>query len=393
VPSAVLAVDLENLPDDITGLSAYGKASVLIKLRGRPVAQVNVPVADGVIRRSELRDAVVKAAGWPLRRLWIADFVGWDDLADRPGPPPATVAICTRDRTDDLRRCLEALGRLSVRPAEIVVIDNCPSTDATRRLVESVPSVRYVLEPRPGLDVARNRAIREATEDIVAFVDDDAMPDPRWLESLVRNFAHPLVGCVTGLTVAFELDTDAQETHERWSSFSRGFDRKVFDSATFNPAAAGQIGAGVNMAIRRSVVAEVGEFDEALDAGTGTRSGGDTEMFARVLLHGYRVVYEPTALSWHRHRRDWNELRRMVYGYGVGVYAWWTSFALSQRYPWMVRPALHWFFGTQLPAFVRTARQWHRNAPLDLIVREIAGCFVGPWAYLSARRRRRRETR
>jgi cellulose synthase/poly-beta-1,6-N-acetylglucosamine synthase-like glycosyltransferase len=252
-----------------------------------------------------------------------------------------------------------------------------------------MPFVRYVLEPQPGLDIARNRALREATEDIVAFVDDDAMPDPRWLESLTRNFNHPLVGCVTGLTMPLELDTDAQETHERLSSFGRGFERRVFDSAYFNPAAAGQIGAGVNMAIRRSVVALVGEFDEALDAGTKSRSGGDTEMFARILLHGYRVVYEPTALSWHRHRRDWNELRRMIYGYGVGVYAWWTSFALSQRYVWMVRPAFHWFFGTQLPALLRSAGQWHRNAPLDLIVRELAGCFVGPWAYLAARRRRR----
>ena len=390
--SAVLDIDLERIPEEITGLSAYGRAVVLVRVRGRPVAQVAVPVTGGRLRRLELRDALVKVAAWPLWRQWIDDVLEWDERAlANPTLAAATVAICTRDRTDDLRRCLEALGRLAHRAAEILVIDNCPTTDATRRLAASDPRVRYVLEPRPGLDVARNRALREARHDVVAFVDDDAMPDPEWLRSLLWNFDDPLVGCVTGLTVALELDTDAQETHERSSSFGRGFERRVFESSTFNPAAAGQIGAGVNMALRRSLVDEVGAFDEALDAGTKTRSGGDSEMFARILLHGYRIVYEPRALSWHRHRRNWDELRAMMYGYGIGVYAWWTSFALSQRYVWMFKPALHWFFGSQLAAFFRHLRGWHRNAPLDLTIREIAGCVVGPWAYLSARRRRNRE--
>ena len=62
---------------------------------------------------------------------------------------------------------------------------------------------------------------------------------------------------------------------------------------------------------------EVGLFDEALDAGTPTRAGGDNDIFYRLLAAGHRIVYDPAALSWHRHRREWPELRRTVFGYGV----------------------------------------------------------------------------
>ncbi|MCA1627002.1 MAG: glycoside hydrolase family 2, partial [Acidobacteria bacterium] len=86
----------------------------------------------------------------------------------------------------------------------------------------------------------------------------------------------------------------------------------------------------VNMALRRSAVEQVGFFDEALDAGTPARSGGDNEMFTRILLAGYRIVYEPAALNCHRHRRTWEELRAAIYGYGVGVYAAWTRSLLVE---------------------------------------------------------------
>jgi GT2 family glycosyltransferase len=271
------------------------------------------------------------------------------------------------------------------------VIDNCPSDDSTKTVVEAFARVRYVREPRKGLDVARNRAVREARHAVVAFIDDDAVPDRGWLRALLANFDDPMVQAVTGLTIPVELETDAQETHERLSSFSRGFERRVFDARRFNPAAAGQIGAGVNMAARRSVFDQVGLFDEALDAGTRSRSGGDTEMLARILLYGYRIVYEPSALCWHRHRRTWRELRQMTYGNGVGVYAWWTSFAMSQKFLWMIEPAASWFFGSQIPALLGGVRRWHRGAPLDLAVAELAGCAAGPWKYAAARRALKRE--
>jgi cellulose synthase/poly-beta-1,6-N-acetylglucosamine synthase-like glycosyltransferase len=223
----------------------------------------------------------------------------------------------------------------------------------------------------------------------VAFTDDDALPDPGWLRALLRGFQHPLVLAVTGLTLPAELETPAQEWFETHRGFGRGFCRRVFDQAHHNPLIAGPIGAGANMALRTDVLERVGPFDEALDAGTLTRSGGDHDLFTRVLAAGYRIAYEPTALSRHRHRRDWSGLRATLHGYGVGVYAAWTR-ALLVEGEWSVFAlAWGWFRHEQLPSLLRSLRRAPGSAPLRLVLAELRGCLAGPLAYLRARRRLR----
>jgi GT2 family glycosyltransferase len=390
LPTAVLDLDLQQLPPAITVPERYHRALILIRLRGHPVGQAMLPVVNGRISGLDLRDTLMDAAGRTLWERWLHDWLGWEGArAMNSTPPTATVAVCTRDRPEDLQRCLKALMRLPDDGQELLVVDNWPSTDATHRLVESYGRVRYVREERPGLDVARNRALREAKHEIIAFTDDDAVPDPGWLRALLRNFDDPSVLCVTGLTMPLELETEAQEWFERHSTFVRGFRRTVFGRNNINPLAAGRVGAGANMALRRSVIELVGPFDEALDAGTPTRSGGDTEMFSRILAAGYRIVYDPAALNWHRHRRTWKELRRTLYGYGVGVYALWTRRLLFERELMVPKLAWGWFRHTQLPALVRSLLRRPGSKPSDLLLAELRGCAAGPWAYLSSRRRLR----
>ena len=188
-----------------------------------------------------------------------------------------------------LEECLRSVLACAPAASEIVVVDQ--SRDETSRLVVcrtqggKVP-VRYLRSRGTGLSQAKNQGIADCTSDIVAFTDDDAAPDRGWLRALVRHFNDPLVYCVTGLTLPLELETEAQEWHERYSTFRRGFRKRVFERTSINPMAAGQIGAGVNMALRKRTLELVGPFDEALDAGTRTRSGGDSEMFSRLLAAG-----------------------------------------------------------------------------------------------------------
>ena len=95
--------------------------------------------------------------------------------------PGVCAAICTRDRTDQLRRALRSLMGQTRKPEEILVVDNAPGGPATRNLVrDEFPGVRYVMEPVPGLDFARNRALRETSREIVAFMDDDVVAGPGW---------------------------------------------------------------------------------------------------------------------------------------------------------------------------------------------------------------------
>jgi glycosyltransferase involved in cell wall biosynthesis len=384
--TAVLDLEMQQLPPVITGLERYARALILIRLRGRPVGQALLPVVGGRIGGAELRDALVNAAGWPLWESWLRDYLGWDEVhAMNYVPPVATVAVCTRDRPEDVRRCLEALMRLPDDGQELLLVDNCPSSEATRHMVGGYGRVRYVREERRGLNVARNRALHEARHEVVAFTDDDAAPDPGWLRALLRNFADPLVLCVTGLTMAVELETEAQESFQRHSPFGRGFSRTVF-KGPHNLRAVGRVGAGVNMALRRRVIEDIGPFDEALDAGTPTRSGGDHEMFSRILATGFRIVYDPAALSWHRHRRTWGELRRTLYGYGVGAYASLTRSLLIGGDLSAPKIAWRWFRSDQLPALLRSLLRRPGSTPLDLLLAELCGCALGPWAYLYSRK-------
>ena len=391
MPTAILDLDLDNLPSEITGLSAYSKAFILIRFKGKPMGQITVPVFDGCLKIERIYQNMLQAVRFTLNYAWLYDYLDWDERAKIDfTPPKATIAICTRDRPEDLRRCLNALMQLPDDGQEILVIDNCSSTDETKKLVESYGAVRYIFESRPGLDIARNRALMEAQHEVVAFTDDDATPDPYWLRALVRNFSNPLVMCVTGMTMPFELETEAQEAFERYSPFGKGFKRIVHSSRSRNPLSAGQIGAGANMAFRKEVLHVVGLFDEALDAGTPTESGGDHEYFVRILVAGYQIVYEPEALNWHRHRRTWKETRKAVRGYGIGVYAFWTRLLVTEHELEILKFPYNWFIRVQLRKVIRSILRRPGSQPLGLVLAELQGCILGPWKYLSSRRRLKR---
>jgi cellulose synthase/poly-beta-1,6-N-acetylglucosamine synthase-like glycosyltransferase len=314
---------------------------------------------------------------------WLEDFLASEDNPSEAGPArPATIAICSRDRPNDLERCLVAIHQLPSDGQEVLVIDSFSKSDETHHVVAARPGVRYLREERPGLNRARNRALQEAINPIVAFCDDDAVPEAGWLRAITSPFADPAVYCVTGLTMPAELVTPAQEWFELHSSFSRGFRRKVHDKSTIHPMGAGRAGAGANMALRREALSIFGPFDEALDAGTPTHSGGDSEMFSRILAAGYRIAYEPAALSWHHHRREWKELVRTIYGYGVGVYAWWTKKLLYEGETSVLYLAADWLLKYQLPSMLRSPN----IHTFKLLAAELAGCLAGPWAYLRSRR-------
>lgn len=396
MPTAILDFDYDNLPEAVQGLDIYNAAQVLVRIGGVPAAWVRVPVEDGEIGRDALLHAVRRQAHHAF----------WQQLAEhrlgleQPQPvvlPTATVAICTRDRAEDLQRCLAGLqkvleiGRESA--SEVLVVDSASSSPETRRVAESFPGIRYLRLERKGLNVARNAAMRAAGGEIVVFIDDDAVPDTDWLNAHRSAFAHPLTMVSTGLTLPLELESEAQEQFEAVSSFSRGFVPRRYDHRNMHPLTAGRAGAGVNMALRRTVVDLVGPFDDALDAGTPTHSGGESELMARIIAGGYRIVYTPSALNWHRHRRSVSELRRTIYGYGTGVYAFWTGYTLRQR-EWAVPlVAAKWFWYDQLPALLRSAAHVPGAPPWPLPWDELRGCAAGPWAYWQARRQERRAQR
>ena len=310
--------------------------------------------------------------------------------------PGITAAVCTRDGADRIAECLDALERLEYPSAllDLLVVDNAPANDQTRQVVARYPSIRYVVEPRPGLDWARNRAIVEARGEIVAFTDDDVSVDSGWAAAIGRLFqADPVIDAVTGLIVADEMDVESQRLFEQYGGFSRGFEREYFrvDTASGEKAArrhagAGRFGSGANMAFRRSVFDRIGTFDPALDVGTPTNGGGDLEMFFRVLKEGGTLVYEPSAIVRHRHRRSYEALKTQLTNNGIGFYSYLVRSA--QAYPderaWILRLGAWWLYYWNLR---RLGRSFVKPGefPRDLILAELRGSFAGLTRYGRAR--------
>jgi GT2 family glycosyltransferase len=386
----VLDLEFTALPEQVTGLTGYEAALCLIRYHRKPVTRIQIPVRNDCITGADLREALLKSALPELCEGWFDWLLGRDPVDPASAPlPQTTVAVCTRDRPEDLRQCLESLQRLPDDGQEILVIDNCPSTDAAERLACEYRRCRYVRENRPGLNFARNRALREATGAVIAFIDDDAVAEPCWLRAVLSGFEDPLVMAVTGPIMPLELETEAQELFEQMGGLFRGFRRCRYSLDTHNPLAGGSAGSGANMAVRRELIEKVGLFDEALDAGTVTRSGGDTEMLTRILSAGFEIVYQPDALNWHRHRRTRQELKAAVYGYGVGLYAAWTHRLFAGKEWAVLKAAWSRSWRLQAPRILSSLLRRPGAWPLDLALAELWGTFAGPFAYWRARHRLR----
>jgi GT2 family glycosyltransferase len=359
------------LPDAAEGMLVFW-------WQGRPVAHRFV--AGGA---TEMPSGQVDAT--LLTRIAAEEQRAW------PPQQEASVVICTRDRPDELRRCLASLPQQTLRPREVIVVDNA-SVDARTRDVTLAAGAIYLREDRPGLDIARNTGARRANSPIVAYTDDDVLLHPAWLERLVAAFDAPHIAAVTGLVLPAELATEAQRHFETYWSFGRGYLRQDFSAERFAAHRDGvfpawEIGAGASMAFRRQAFARVGFFDERLDVGQAGCSG-DSEFWYRLLAGGLACRYEPRAVAFHFHRRTRDGLARQIHHYMRGhaaallVQLERTGIAANRRQAFVRMP--RWYAG----------RCWqrlrgHRSAA-DLFLRdEVLGYASGLLFYL----RHRKESR
>jgi hypothetical protein len=140
------------------------------------------------------------------------------------------------------------------------------------------------------------------------------------------------------------------------------------------------------MAVRRGLVNDLRLFDVAMGPGSVTRSGEDTYALYRLLVSGYAVVYTPDALLWHRHRRDHQQMRMMLHGYGTGQFAFWTRCIAEHRDLQAVRAAGRWSLRHYPREILRSLRRRGDHLPVEMLLEEIRGALGGPRAYVRARR-------
>ena len=344
--------------------------------------------------------------GRPVGHVWLEDGHPYRNLADlaarcidvavlaQAHRAPAdlavttSVVICTRDRPAEIRRCLAALVRQNRPPDQILVVDNAPPDDAVRAIAAEA-GVDYVREDQPGLDFARNAGARAATGEIVLYTDDDVELHTDWLARMVAGFDAPNIGCVTGLVLPAELETEAQRFFERFWSFGRGYRRIDFAAAFYaadrtRGCPAWEVGAGASMAFRRAVFDDVGYFDERLDVGAAGCSG-DSEYWHRLLGAGWTCRYEPSAVAFHYHRRDMAGLARQIRAYMRGhAAALLLQFERTGHVGNLRRAVL------DLPLYYASrivSRIAHGPAERDRLLRlEVTGYLSGLLFYLRTRR-------
>lgn len=314
-----------------------------------------------------------------------------------------TAAVCTRGRAAGLGRALASLTSLSGPPVEILVVDNAPSDESVRELVRGhFPTVRYTREPVPGLDFARNRALREATREVVAFVDDDAVVERDWAATLLDVFVrNPRVAVCTGRVEPLSLANEAQRLFEANGGFSRGLAPVRLPADAQRPlhgrqapliAWAVSIGSGCSYAVRRDVALALGGFDEALDLGHPLPGGGDHDLLWRALEAGYEVAYEPCALAWHEHRSEMSAVRAQIAHHQRALVAFLAKHVVGGHGG--KRLSLLAFLAWRLAKpGVRLARRALGRDPLpeSLLVRMWWNCWLGlaayPYGRFLARRR------
>lgn len=225
--------------------------------------------------------------------LDAADRTGEKDRLDDVEP---TVAICVISyrRLDGLRRLLLSLNDLRFRESRrprvrLIVVDNDPENTAVDLCRSLAPDLRWPVtattEPRRGIPFARNTALKVAGTDVdfVAFVDDDEVPDPYWLDALLTAQRQYNADVVSGVVLPY-----FPEPIPGWLAKGGGFDRKRFPTGTLRPYAA-----TCNVMMRAEVVKDIGpSFNERM-ALTG---GSDTHYFMKVVRAGYRIVHVDDAI-------------------------------------------------------------------------------------------------
>jgi GT2 family glycosyltransferase len=221
-----------------------------------------------------------------------------------------TAIVCTRDRPRMLEECLARLSE-SLRAGDHLVVVDSASTSPEVSEVAARHTQHVVRCDRPGLSVARNAGWRAATTEAVLFVDDDVRVAPDWAQCAARVLGeHPEAGFVTGwvgvppeqtgghrpVAVA---DDESPRSLDRWST--------------------GSWGHGANMATRRSVLEQLGGFDDLLGAGSAFPGAEDYDFFDRVFDAGMGGRFDPRLRAFHEQWRDPRALVRLDYRYGKGA--------------------------------------------------------------------------
>lgn len=234
--------------------------------------------------------------------------------------PRITVVVCSFNGARTIRDTMEGLRRLAYPNFEVIVIDD-GSTDATPRIVAEYLGVRLISTENRGLSAARNTGWQQASGEIVAYIDDDAYPDPHWLHYLAHRFMTGAWVGVGGPNIAPPGDGPIADCVAN----APGGPVHVLLSdveAEHVP--------GCNMAFRREALAAIGGFDVRFRT-----AGDDVDVCWRLQDNGGKLGFHAGAMNWHHRCNSLTAYWRQQKGYGK------AEALLEAKWPERYNPAGH----------------------------------------------------
>jgi glycosyltransferase involved in cell wall biosynthesis len=275
-------------------------------------------------------------------------------------PLSVAVVICTHNRPAALDRCLRQLLKVNTLNYRAIVVDSAPNSSAARDIAVR-HGAQYILAPLKGLSRARNIGTRATDADIIAYLDDDMVPHPRWLNSLVREFADERVMAATGPILGLELyegsDVDLRLATELDSWGPNRFQIDRLSRQWFERTNFGGIGDG-NFAIRRPAFESIIGFDERLGRAATIDTSEEHYAYFRLVENGFKVAYSPQAVVFHPNPPLTSDILKKR----ITDAAAFASFLASQ----------HPFYSLRVAKFLigglfHTKRWWHPSPRFEVV--------------------------
>jgi glycosyltransferase involved in cell wall biosynthesis len=261
----------------------------------------------------------------PQMRPSAADLAAPTTGLDRAAiGPRASVIVCTRDRPDEVRGCIEGLlaSGLGAAGCEVVVVDNgaTAAADATiAALVALAPgTVIAIREPIAGLARARMAGAAVAAHDVLVYLDDDARADHGWLEALRDAFDDPSVAIAGGpIRALWDVPPERERVPQAW-----GFLLGVLDLGDADRNISPSEGPfGGNWAIRRAALDAVGGFDLGFGPSDASRLGGEESHVGQEVVrrHLGLIRYVAAASVGHRISSRVTDAQLILRAFRVGA--------------------------------------------------------------------------
>ena len=226
--------------------------------------------------------------------------------------PRISVLVCTRNRAQSIRQCIESILQSDVAEMELLVVDQSDGT-VTRDALAGLddPRLRYPSTPTRGLARARNVGIEASAGSIVLFTDDDCYVEVDWVRRFLDEFDRdPTLDAVYGRVVPYGEGGPGQTCPTIMKSTEPRLVEGLNDERVQQA-----VGHGNSMAFQRRCFERHGLFLEWLGAGTPMKGGEDTDFSFRLLRDGARIYYSPKPLAYHDNWMPIADSQRQLYGY------------------------------------------------------------------------------